>query len=261
MENISFRLPFSPKKIALIFLAVVIFLIAANLFGQYYKDAFADNEIVLKIINKFNLDLEKNNVPTWYQSSTLLLSSVLLAIIALVRREAKDKDFRYWGILSFVFLFLSLDEAVSIHEQLTMPLRTAFDLQGIFYLSWVIPAAVFLLVFFFVYLKFLLRLPAVTRSLMIKAGILYVLGAVVVEMIGGNYLYLTNDLPTRVNDFRYVLITTVEESLEMFGIVLFIYTLLSYLFPQEAEAKVKSPAKFERVRGFGGKIALNNTLK
>ena len=113
MENISFRLPISPGKIALIFLAVVTFLVVANLFGQYYKDAFAGNEIVLKVIRKFNLDLEKNNVPTWYQSSTLLLSSVLLAIIALVRREAKDKDFRYWGILSAIFLYLSLDEAVS----------------------------------------------------------------------------------------------------------------------------------------------------
>ncbi len=149
MENISFRLPISPKKIVLIFLAVVIFLVVANLFGQYYKDAFAGNEIVLKVIRKFNLDLEKNNVPTWYQSSTLLLSSVLLAIIALVRREAKDKDFRYWGILSAIFLYLSLDEAVSIHEQLTMPLRTAFHLEGIFYLSWVIPAAAFLACFLF----------------------------------------------------------------------------------------------------------------
>ena len=80
---------------------------------------------------------------------------------------------------------------------------------------------------------------------MIKAGLIYVLGAVVVEMLGGDYLYLTNDLPTRVNDFRYAFITTVEESLEMLGIVLFIYTLLSYLFPQEAEAKEKRPVKLE----------------
>lgn len=257
MENISFKLPVSPKKIALIFLVIVIFLVAANLFGQYYKDAFAGNETVLKIIRKFNLDLEKNNVPTWYQSSTLLLSSFLLAIIALVRREAKDKDFHYWGILSAIFLYLSVDEAVSIHEQLTMPLRTAFHLEGVFYLSWVIPAIAFLAVFFFVFLKFLLRLPEQTRYLMIKAGFIYVLGAVVVEMLGGDYLYLTNDLPTRINDFRYALITTVEESLEMSGIVLFIYALLSYLFPQEAVAKEKAPVKFERMIGFEGNIALS----
>ncbi len=255
MENLTFKLPISPKKIAMVFLAIVIFLVMANIVGQYYKDAFAGNEIVLKIIRKFNLDLEKNNVPTWYQSSTLLLSSFLLLIVTLVRREKKDSDFRYWGVLSAIFLYLSLDEAVSIHEQLTMPLRTTFDLGGFFYLSWVIPAGIFLVIFFFVFLKFLLRLPSETRFLMITAGMIFVFGAVGVEMLGGEYLYLTNDLPTRVNDFRYALLTTVEETLEMLGIVIFIYTLLSYLSPQEAEARVLETTK--PIKHFEGKIALN----
>ncbi len=249
MEKLNLKLPISPKNIALILFAFVIFLVLANLFGQYYKDAFTGNEIVLKIIRKFNLDLERNNVPTWYQSSTLVLSSFLLALITLVRREAKDADFRYWGVLAAIFLYLSLDEAVSIHEQLTMPLRTTFQLEGIFYLSWVIPAAVFLVIFFLAFLKFLLRLSSQTRNLMIKAGSIYVLGAVGVEMVGGEYLHLTNDLPTRINDFRYVLITTLEEFLEMFGIIIFIYGLLTHLFEQEeavtAEEKsvVKKPIK------------------
>jgi hypothetical protein len=246
MKNSTFKLSVSPQKIALVLIACVLFLTLANLVGQYYKDLAADNEFLLKVIGKFDLDFERNSVPTWYQSATLLLSSFLLALIALVRQSEDDKDFRYWGVLSAIFLYLSLDEAVSIHEQLTMPLRTNFELGGIFYLSWVIPAAVFLIIFFFVFLKFLLRLPVRTRNLMIAAGGIFVLGAVGVEMVGGNYLYLTNDLPSKVNDYRYVLITTVEELLEMLGITLFIYTLVKHLVEPEAVVATVKEKEFDQ---------------
>jgi len=245
MEKLTLKLPVPAKRIALIMLAFVLFLVAASLVGQYYKDAFAGNELVLKIIGKFDLDYERNNVPTWYQSATLLLSSLLLALIALVRYTEKDRDARYWWILAVMFLYLSLDEAVSIHEQLTMPLRTTFDLGGIFYLSWVIPATVFLVVFFFAFLRFLLRLTPEMRFWMVTSGIIYVLGAVVIEMIGGNYLHLTDDLPTRITDFRYVLITTFEEFMEMLGIIIFNYALLTYLFEP---AKVAVSERSEAVR-------------
>jgi hypothetical protein len=255
MEKSTFTLPISPKKIAFLLFGFILFLTVASLIGQYYKDFFADNELLIKIIDKFDLDLEKNNVPTWYQSSSLLLSSFLLLVISLFRNSEGDKDYRFWGLLSAIFLYLSLDEAVSIHEQLTMPLRTTFQLEGIFYLSWVIPAVAFLAVFALVFFKFLFRLPPQTRYLMMTAGIVFVLGAVGVEMLGGNYLYVTDDLPTRINDFRYVLLTTFEEFLEMSGIVIFIYSLLSYLFPSEAPETVNEKAKI--IESFDRKVALS----
>ncbi len=255
MEKSTFKLPVSPKTIAIFLFAFVMFLVLANLVGQYYKDIYADNEILSKIIVKFDLDLERNNVPTWYQSSTLLLSSFLLTVIALLRFNEEDKDYKFWGFLAAIFLYLSLDEAVSIHEQLTMPLRTTFDLGGIFYLSWVIPAVLFLGILFLVLYKFLQRLPVRTRFLMIAAGIIYVSGAVGIEMIGGQYLDAANDLPTRILDFRYVLITTFEEFLEMFGIIVFIYTLLTEIVPSEAVVKAAEPAR--NIKGFGGTVALS----
>lgn len=256
MEKSTLNLQISPKKVALVLLGFVLFLTAANLVGQYYKDLAAGNEFLLKVIGKFDLDFERNSVPTWYQSATLLFSSFLLAVIALVRNAEGDKDFRYWGFLSAIFLYLSLDEAVSIHEQLTMPLRTNFELGGIFYLSWVIPAAVFLIIFFFVFLKFLLRLSPQTRYLMIASGGIFVLGAVGVEMVGGNYLYMTNDLPSYVNDFRYVIITTVEEFLEMLGIVIFIYALLDHLVPENA-AYAEKIEEIKTIKAFEGHVRLS----
>ncbi|WP_258003851.1 hypothetical protein [Fischerella thermalis] len=56
------------------------------------------------------------------------------------------------------------------------------------------------------------------------AGTIYVAGSSGTEMVGGyyaNYYTQTNMI--------YALITTVEELLEMMGIIVFIYALLSYI--------------------------------
>jgi hypothetical protein len=56
------------------------------------------------------------------------------------------------------------------------------------------------------------------------SGSLFVLGAIGFELIGGQHadMYGTNNI-------TYEIITTCEELLEMLGIALFIYTLLSFM--------------------------------
>lgn len=234
----------SPKQIILGLLFVVLAVTVLSLAGQYFRESLSGSEFALKTIAKLNLDEEKNSLPTWYQSSTLLLSSLLLLVIGLARREQKDRDAKYWWLLSFVFLFLSLDESISIHEQMTMPLRTAFHFEGFLFLSWVIPAGILVALLGAVLMKFLFRLPPATRYLMICAGFVYIAGAVGVEMVGANYMFLKNN-PTDIGlDFTYILITTFEELLEMAGIALFIYTLLNYLFEPR-------PAPFEETERAG----------
>ncbi len=236
----------SPAKVAVVLSLVVLAVSVASLTGQYLKPGLAHNELALKVIAKLNLDKEVNDLPTWYQSSTLLVSSVLLLVIGLARRELKDKDAKYWGLLSLIFLFLSLDEAVSIHEQMTMPLRTTFHLEGFLFLSWVIPASFLVAVLGIVLSRFLFRLPSSTRNLMILSALIYLAGALGVEMVGANYMFMMNDPPDIGSNFTYAIITTVEEFLEMTGIVVFIYCLLTYLFvPIPAEVEERSVVRTE----------------
>ncbi len=236
----------SPAKVAVVLSLVVLAVSVASLTGQYLKPGLAHNELALKVIAKLNLDKEVNDLPTWYQSSTLLVSSVLLLVIGLARRELKDKDAKYWGLLSLIFLFLSLDEAVSIHEQMTMPLRTTFHLEGFLFLSWVIPASFLVAVLGIVFSRFLFRLPSSTRNLMILSALIYLAGALGVEMVGANYMFMMNDPPDIGSNFTYAIITTVEEFLEMTGIVVFIYCLLTYLFvPIPAEVEERSVVRSE----------------
>ncbi len=236
----------SPAKVAVVLSLVVLAVSVASLTGQYLKPGLAHNELALKVIAKLNLDKEVNDLPTWYQSSTLLVSSVLLLVIGLARRELKDKDAKYWGLLSLIFLFLSLDEAVSIHEQMTMPLRTTFHLEGFLFLSWVIPASFLVAVLGIVLSRFLFRLPSSTRNLMILSALIYLGGALGVEMVGANYMFMMNNPPDIGSNFTYAIITTVEEFLEMTGIVVFIYCLLTYLFvPIPAEVEERSVVRTE----------------
>lgn len=236
----------SPKKVALIMSAIILMLMMVGILGQYYKFFIGDDPFLLKIVDKLDLDGESNNLPNWYQSSTLLLSSFILTIIALLKRAEKNADFRYWGILAVIFMYLSLDELVSIHEQATLPLRQAFELNGYFYLSWVIPGAIVVLIFFFAFLKFLQRLEPRTRYFFIAAGAVYVFGALGLEMIDAKYLQQHEAQISGIKmageiAFNYALLTAAEEFFEMAGIMIFIYTLLSYLQPSIEHSRAVSP--------------------
>ena len=235
------------KKIAIVIGVIAGFLVIGSLAGQFYKFSGGENDFLLKIVEKFDLDQERNNLPTWFQSSSLLLCSFLLCIIALIRHEIKDKDTRFWGIMALVFLYLSLDEAVSIHEQTAVPFRELFQTHGILFFGWVIPA-IFLCGLFFIWsLKFLRNLPPRVSWLFIFAGAIYVSGALGVEMIGASYYESFIEPLNGKVDLNYTLLTTLEELLEMCGITTFAYALLDYLgsesvteFSYETEKSVKT---------------------
>ncbi len=62
------------------------------------------------------------------------------------------------------------------------------------------------------------------KILFFVSGATYVLGAIGFEMIGGSLYINSKDM-----SLPYMLVMTVEETLEMSGIILFIFTLLLYL--------------------------------
>ena len=148
----------------------------------------------------------------------------MLAIIGYIKNSIDSRYSSYWKILSLIFLFICLDEACSIHEIFNSPMRKLFNASGFFYFAWVIPAFIFLVIFFLGFWQFLKALPQKTRNLFIKAGTLYVGGALGIELIGGYYAAISAK-----NTITYFVLATLEESLEMLGIVVFIYALLSYI--------------------------------
>jgi len=227
----------SPKRVCQVMTMLVIGFALASIVGQVYRFWPGHNPFLLGLARKFDLNGEAN-FPTWYQSSTLLLSSILLALIASVKRIAGARYLWHWRILSVIFLYLSIDEAACIHEQADK-LGPALHAAGPFYFVWVIPGIVLVSIFVVSYLKFLAHLPARTRWLFVIAGATYVSGALGVEMIEGAFSSHYGEIMEGARAITYAFIIAAEETLEMAGIVVFVYVLLSYLRTQASEPQLQ----------------------
>jgi len=86
---------------------------------------------------------------------------------------------------------------------------------------------------FIISIPFLKRLPPKAALHFIIAGAIYVMGAIGMEMPGANVAYYYAQLGQgeglHETSILYDVITTIEESLELTGIVFFNYVLMRYV--------------------------------
>lgn len=175
------------------------------------------------LLDFFDLDIE-GNVPSLYSAVAVLFCSALLALITHVNWYKSDGKRFYWLGLTILFLFLAVDEGTAIHEQVGTFLERYMNARGALYFLWVIPYGVLTLVVGLAYSKFVWELPKDTRLRFITAGVIFLVGALGIEMLGAREADLHG-----TNTITYCLLFTFEEMLEMLGIILFIYALLTHL--------------------------------
>lgn len=226
MQQISI----SPKKIFLLLLIFVGSITAANIAGQYYKDfAAPQNPFILKAIEIIDFNSEKDNFVDWYQSSSLLFCAILLTIPAFKLEKVRRNDVHFWKILAWIFLYLSIEEAVNINNQIVFLVDYALNLHSYLYSNWLLTLLILVCLLFSVPLEALFRLPFKIIRLFICAGVIYVFGAVVLDMFGPTYFDLHNNQLTGLQKYVDSMFITTEESFEMIGVAIFIYALLTYL--------------------------------
>lgn len=211
------------ERVVLVLLLIVVMLILAGLIANTLRFGFGlTSGQTLGFIKLFDLNHEQN-LPTWFSSMLLASCALLLALIAFAKRMVGDLWFRYWFGLSGIFVLLSLDEVASIHERFSHQIHNIFELSPVFTNAWVLVAWPLLGLFLLLYIKFIWNLPRRSRWLFVLSGAVFVGGASGIEVLSGltKYNYGTADL-------RFALMTTLEEALEMLGIVAFIYALIDY---------------------------------
>ncbi|MDJ0687673.1 MAG: hypothetical protein QNJ41_04105 [Xenococcaceae cyanobacterium MO_188.B32] len=217
-----FTLNLPPDRVCKILLVIIMILIFTNILSD--SGAFIFNQYGGGNHSERLLRLDTESLfLTFYSALSLGICSILLAVIACQKKAIDSRYTRHYKFLSLLFLLLAIDEIVMMHEILNV-LKEPVNVSGVFYFTWVIPAFIFLLVFTMTFISFLKSLPRKIRTLFILSGMIYVGGAVGVEMMGGDHSEMYGE-----NNFVYEMITTVEESLEMMGILVFIYSLLFYL--------------------------------
>src|SRR5687767_5544231 len=118
----------NPKKVfqALAFVALALVFISFAL--QLFRHASVSGSLP-RLLTLFDVSRERN-VPTLFSASLLLFCSFLLSAITLIKRKDRDHFALHWGALTIIFLFLSMDEAASIHERLIVPLQLALGADG-----------------------------------------------------------------------------------------------------------------------------------
>ncbi len=212
------------KDIFIKLVCFILFLLLAHIMGVVSR-LYLGHGYAYGLVPLFDFGAEKN-IPTLYSSFAIIIASMLLLVITLMHKK-QGTSWLPWAGLAVIFLFLSIDEIASIHERLGGPVRETLDTSGLLYFAWVIPYGVALGIFVIAYLKFLIDLPRKTMVLFVASGSIFVLGAIGFELLGGRHF----ELYGREN-IMYSVYYTCEEFLEMLGIAVFIYTLLSYITDQ-----------------------------
>jgi hypothetical protein len=227
-----------PFKISAILAGIAVFIAILSTAIWYFPTRFQWD--TGDLFNLFFIDREKN-FPTMFQVTVLLFDTVLLFTIAYLRKKEVKSYFPHWMGLAFGFLFMSCDEFISLHEMLVKPFNHILGRHrsDMFYFSWVLPGIIVVVVLAIIYIKFLLNLPRKTMLVCLLAGLLYVGGAVGMEMVGGWVVETFGEMTK-----QYIIAATIEECLEMAGQILFVYGLLDYLAHQIGNIQLKFiPAK------------------
>ena len=215
----SYHLAISPRTIVKYLTIGVIILTLISLpiqIAKYVFDYRAD------WMTMFNLDREMN-LPTWYTGLMLAFCALLLRAIAVGKKTRRERYYRHWNFLSILFLFLAVDEVLQIHEIFIIPDLSKI-LPWFFYSVWVVPYSIALIVFLQKYWQFTIDLPSRTSRHFILAAMLYIGGALGMEIVGSYWTEVEGQ-----QNLIYALMATLEEVLEMIGIIVFIYGLLAYI--------------------------------
>ncbi|MBS7670672.1 hypothetical protein [Croceicoccus gelatinilyticus] len=204
-------------------MAVIAVLVALSVAGMVLRFGMGFSK-GLGAIALIDLNSE-TNFPTYFSVALLACCSLLLALIGIAHRQLRMGWHRHWIFLALVFLAMSMDEFIQLHEKTMEFISGHLGIVpgSILTNSWVVLAFVFLPLLGLAYLRFLMAMNRRSAALMVAAGIVYVGGAVGVEMVSGMMkgTYGFGSLP-------FMISTTIEETLELVGLAIFIYALTNY---------------------------------
>ena len=216
------QLELSPRRVLMVLFGTICFLVVASSLGIAWFINYPPVDYMPMLVNLFNLNLE-SNIPAFYSSLQLIVASALLFSIGGSHKKSAQ-PWVLWYVLAAIFVFLAVDEFASIHESLTDHVRESLGTSGYLFYAWVIPYGIAVLLLGLLFARFLLRLPRATMIWFMVSGTTFIAGAVGFEMLGGNYVTSPD-----AREVVYSLLYTCEEMLEMVGIALFIYALMTYI--------------------------------
>jgi uncharacterized membrane protein YhaH (DUF805 family) len=208
----------SVRRVATVVAAVVAILVvlgAAAAVARARDLAFPGAKGLLAL---FHLDSEFN-VPAIVSVLGLAACGVLLMIVGACLAQRALPDATRWRWLGVGFLYLALDEGARVHERANAVVNELGISLPALRFGWVLVGIVAVFALIPVYLPAVLRLPKDLRRLAILSAVLFVGGALGMEMVGASLYERGTD------DALYQTAVLVEETGEIVGVGLFFVTL------------------------------------
>lgn len=201
--------------------AIVTIVIALGFFA-YAFTKFTGHQSVFGFLRLLDVGNEQS-IPTYVSVVNLLLASILLFIIYHHEKSNSQSRSGSWAFMSIFFLFLSVDESASIHENFAH-IHLYLVNEDIISSTlethrWLPFGVIFVLVVLIVLSPFLCSLAADTRRHFLIAGCVFVTGAVGFEYLGA--LMLETGVVDSKNDTAYLIRRLFEEGFEMYGVAIF----------------------------------------
>lgn len=229
-QRVPERVALSASHIFAWHLAAIAALLVLHLLAAALRIEFGRGQTLWRL---FQLSGEAN-VPSFFSAVALLLAGGLALQIG--RIDTHDRR-RGWWLAGFILLFLALDEAASLHEQLNWfgPRRA-----GQMSLFWLLPYGVLVVATVATLFPFWLRLPRATQVGLALAAIVYVAGAMGMEVVESRFHSQSED---GVLYWPRILSVGAEETLEMLAVAILIRTLLRHA------SRLSQPALMVTIRG------------
>ncbi len=176
----------------------------------------------------------ENNLPSWWLSTLLALCGGALALCA----STTGEDRWHWWLASTGAFVLSFDESAGIHMAIAAMYEST---TGIFGLGFLLPALALTAAILRLSLPWLRRLPLRSRQLFIAASSLYLLGALLLQLL--------LSLWARGSGERSLIFTAIEilqRPLEILGASLLLVALIDHLSGNHNDLQRSLPADSAR---------------
>ncbi len=213
----------APAFLAAIALGLAVLYLGVRRIDHHYPDLVRP-----EFLSFVNLTGEAN-LPTWFSALLWQIAALLAFSIAQAHREKNLPNVGYWIGMVPLFLFLSLDEAAMIHENVGDMIARRAELPDVFNytFAWVLFGVGLVAVVGLIYLRFLLRLQRALAVLFVASAAIFVFASVGVESVSASvWNGKLDQFPFGLTWGRMVVL---EETLEKLGVILLLYTLLRVL--------------------------------
>ncbi len=226
----------SPGQVFVLLLICAGALFAMGLIALIWIYHFGAGALESIFLRKFDV-ISDQSLPTMFNAMVFQLCAGLSFWAGMISRKTSKPFVLQWLVLSLVFLFLSIDDLLMFHEAvgyvIGVKLSPAERLGGAFYYAWVIPAVPIVLILTLFMLRWFLHLPVRSRSLGALAALLFLAGAIGLEMFSSAVDYQRGAASVLTLSTSFV-----EEALETIGPIIFVYVLLDYLRRDDARLRI-----------------------